>query len=396
MDVPLAEKTVSRAKGLILKPLAASTYLLRNGGKTIPLTGAIMLSVLLVAGIVAMINSIPYSIRSVYKYAQESLIFGPRGDPELTPKLVAILKKESPVPLERVMLVRTASSYVKSIVGKWPFIVVGLEQKDMEYFLKRQRMTSLVGRLPKPGEAGAVVSEPVARNLRLHLGSDLMDPKNSDSYSPEHVKVIGIANTDRWMMITDIEYERANHFPPVDVGLAFAGNAQDQDKLGRWAVKRFEGGRAQVFAYHMLDKDTTENFAILYKILDVVIGMLVLVVTFMMGMLMNIYQSQRLVEFGLLQAIGYTKRQLLRRVMRETFYVLVAGWLLGLLLAYGLLCVVNGALMYPHAFSLNPLDPIAYRYTVPIPVAILLVGTLTVVLRFRKFDPVGVVERRLV
>jgi hypothetical protein len=63
-------------------------------------------------------------------------------------------------------------------------------------------------------------------------------------------------------------------------------------------------------------------FSILYRILDVVIGTLVLVITFMMGMLMNIYQSQRLVEFGLLQAIGYTKKQLFARVFAETAIVI--------------------------------------------------------------------------
>ena len=386
----------SKLKGLVLRPLAATTYLLRNGSKTIPLTGAIILAVLLVSGIVAMMNSIPYSIRNVYKYAQESLAVGPRGDPTLTPEFVSVIKHESPVPLERLILVRSVPSYVKSIVGKWPFFVVGLEQEDMDFFMKRQHVTKLDGHLPEPDEAGAVISEPVARNLGLHLGSKLLDPTNQDSYSPQVVKVVGIVHTDRWLMFMDIEYERANHFPPIDIALAYAKTPDDQYKLGSWAIKRFKGGRAQVFAYQLLESDTNDNFAILYKILDVVVGMLVLVVTFMMGMLINIYQSQRLVEFGLLQAIGYTKRQLLGRVIKETVYVLLLGWVLGLALAYAMLHIVNAILMYPHAFSLVPNDLIAYRYTVPIPIAILVVGVLTVVLRFRKFDPVGVVERRLV
>ena len=118
--------------------------------------------------------------------------------------------------------------------------------------------------------------------------------------------------------------------------------------------------------------------------------------TFMMGMLMNIYQSQRLVEFGLLQAIGYTKKQLLRRVFREIVYVLTFGWGLGLALSYGVILIVKAKLMEPHAFSIDPFDPVAYRYTIPIPLAVLVVGVLTVIIRFRKFDPVGVVERRLV
>jgi ABC-type antimicrobial peptide transport system permease subunit len=161
-------------------------------------------------------------------------------------------------------------------------------------------------------------------------------------------------------------------------------------------VKTFKGDRALVFAYYVLAKQTEENFKTLYTILDVVIGTLALVITIMMGMLINIYQSQRLVEFGLLQAIGYTKRQLLQRVMRETIWVLVLGWTIGLLASIGLLKIADWVMMYPHAYALSTVDMVAIRYTIPIPLSILIIATLTVYLRFRRFDPVGVVERRLV
>lgn len=379
-----------------LRPLAPSTYLLRNAGKSIPLTGVIMLAVLLVAGIISMINSIPYSIKTIYSYSQEMLGLGPRGDETLTARLVKIVRTESPVPIERVMICRASSAMVRSIVGKWPFVVVGLEQKDMPYYLERMGSTGLTGRLPKPGEPAAVVSEPVARNRNLKIGSDLQKPKDNDNYSPFPVKVVGIAKTSRWIMFTNVEYQRMNHFPNIDFALVFAHNLSDQRKLDAWALERFKGDRAQVLAYQQVDKDSKEMFATLYKILNVVIGTLVLVITFMMGMLMNIYQSQRLVEFGLLQAIGYTKKQLLTRVIIESAAVIVAGWVFGVLLAYGMLQIVDRTLMRPNAFALNTLDPVAYGYTIPLPFAILVVAMLTVFLRFRKFDPVSVVERRLV
>jgi putative ABC transport system permease protein/lipoprotein-releasing system permease protein len=52
--------------------------------------------------------------------------------------------------------------------------------------------------------------------------------------------------------------------------------------------------------------------------------------------------------------------------------------------------------MEPHAFSLQTYDPTAFNYTLPLPFAILSVAALTVWWRFHRFDPVGVVERRLV
>ena len=377
------------------KPLAPTTYLLRNVGRTVPLTLVIMMAVLLIAGIVSMIDSIPLSIRTIYRYSERSLGVSPRGDPALTSQIRKVIEEGSPVPIERIVVCRAAGGQVESIVGKWPFIVLGLKPDDLQYMLKEMDTTRLEGRVPKVGAPEAVISEPVARNRGLKLGSVLLGPDLPENYSPQEVKVVGIAQTEMWLMFADYTYEEANHFPAIDNLLVIARSLAEQEVLDRWAIEKFKGERAQLFAFHRLEEETSDMFQILYRILDVVIGTLVLVITMMMGMLINIYQSQRIVEFGLLQALGYTKRQLLKRTLVETFLVLILGWILGLAAAYGFLNIAKVVLMDPKAFALDTLDPIAYRYTIPIPLAILAVASMTVWLRFRNFDPVTVVERRM-
>lgn len=376
-------------------PLAPATYLARNAGKTIPLVAVVMLAVMLIMGIVGMINSIPFSIRDIYRYSQESVAVSPRGDPEMTPKIVAEIKK-TPHTIERLILCRASGSQVRSIVGKWPFVMLGMTKPDMEYYLQRLRATKIEGRLPEVDKPEAIISEPVARNLGLKIGSIVQGPETQESYSPKNVKVVGIAQTDQWLMLNGFDYQAANHFPPIDNVLVFAPNLAEQAKMDVWVREKFKGERAQVFAYYILEKQTNEMFSILYRILDVVIGTLVLVITFMMAMLMNIYQTQRLVEFGLLQAIGFTKQGLLKRVLAETSIVLVLGWLLGVGAAFLMLKVAKATLMEPNAFALDTFDAVAFRYTLPVPLAIGIVACFTVAARFRKFDPVGVVERRLV
>jgi len=379
-----------------LHPLAASTYLFRNIRKTAPLTGVIVLAVMLIVGIVSLMNSIPFSIRATYSYSRYFLAMTPRGDMTLTPIMMGEVMAQTPVPIERVIVCRFTPANVKSIVGKWPFGILGMKPDDLQYYMKKLGVKKLDGRLPEPGKPEAVISEPVARNLHLKLGSVIIGPDGQENYSPKHVKIVGIADTREWFMANDIEYQRQYHFPPLDNVMFFTENFKTQEKLDRWATDHFKGQRAQVFAYHMLEKQTEDMFNILYKILNVVILTLVIVITFMMGMLINIYQSQRIQEFGLLQAIGYTKRQLLTRSLRESVLVVLLGWSLGVLCAYGLLNAVKVTLMDPQAFSVDTMDPVAFSYSLPIPIAILITAGLTIYFRFRKFDPVGVVERRLV
>ncbi|MBV6458229.1 MAG: hypothetical protein HONBIEJF_01354 [Fimbriimonadaceae bacterium] len=380
---------------LASRPLSAKVYLLRNANRSIPLTAVIVLAVMLVAGIVAMMDSIPYSIRTIYNYSRYSLGITPRGDAAMTPELRKRLISGSPVPIERIILCRASGSQVRSIVGKWPFVVLAMKQDDLRYYLDKLGATDIVGRLPNPGAAEALISEPVARNLNLKLGDVLIGPDLPDSYSINPVHIVGIARSPQWVMLAPIEYHQTHHFPPVDNLLAFARNLTDQEKLDRWAEREFKGERAQIFAYHDLEKSTNEMFDILYKILNVVIGTLVLVITLMMVMLINIYQVQRMQEFGLLQALGYTKRQLLQRVWRENLVVVIIGWIIGVATAILLLLVVRSQLMDPQAFALDVLNPRSYLYTLPIPMTILVAANAVVANRFRRFDPVGVVERRL-
>ncbi len=355
-----------------------------------------MLAVMLVGGIIALINSIPLSIRTIYEYSRESLGVSPRGISDNTPKIVEGILKKTPYEIERKVMCRVSSTQVQSIVGKWPFIVIGMKPDDMDYYLARQYVGKIEGRRPAPGKPEVLITEPVARNLNLKIGSVVQGPEMNDSYSPFPVKVVGIGESKRWVMVSSIEYLRENHFPPIDLAMLFTKDRSQQEKFDRWATEAMKGKRAQLYAFFQIEKQSQEMFKTLYRILDIVIAMLVIVITFMMGMLINIYQSQRIVEFGLLQALGYTKRELLMRVFREVAAVVFLGWAFGILGAIALLKGIEASVMAPRAFFLNSLDPIAFQYTVPIPFAIMLVALFSVSLKFRKFDPVSIVERRLV
>lgn len=377
-------------------PLAPTMFIRRNMGKTVPLVIVITLAVMLVQSVISLINSIPLSIRTIYRYSDAFLAVSPRLDPNLSSVLLDKLKDNPPVEVEKYMFCRGSSAQVKSIVGKWPFAVMAMEPDDLRYYLKRQGMISLKGSLPREGEGEMIVSQPVAQNLNLKIGDILLKPEDAENFAREPVKIVGIVETDRWLMVSDKKFIADMQPIPIDFVLAFTKDPAQQGIFDRWAEEKLKGEFAQVFAYHQIEKQSREMFAVLYRILNAVILVLVAVITFMMGMLINIYQSQRLVEFGLLQAIGFTKKQLVQRVMTESLIVIIGGWIFGIFASRGLLEIMKRVLMDPQAFALDVADPMALLYTVPVPVAILLVAIGTIMTRFRNFDPVAVVERRLV
>jgi ABC-type lipoprotein release transport system permease subunit len=358
--------------------------------------GVIVLAVMLIAGIVALMNSIPLSIKTIYKASALHLGVTPRGDASLTPIFRERLLKGSPVPIDRMMTIRASDVQVRSIVGNWPFALTAVTQEDQDYFLERLGNPTIEGRKVEAGQPEIIISKPLAVNLKKKLGDVFLSPGDEKAYSPFEVKIVGMIDSPEWVGITSYEYYVANHFPPIDLLLVWAKNRADQDKLDRWGTEMLRGENSRTYAWYLLEEETQNMFSILYQILNVVIFILVVVITIMMGMLISIYQSQRIPEFGLLQALGFSKSRLLKRVMQETVMVVIGGWLLGTLAAFGMLNLVNALLMAPNAFMLDTLDPSAYAYTIPVPIAILAVAAWTLVRSFRKFDPISIVERRLI
>lgn len=394
MDIT-TEKKAGRAPGGLARPLASWAFLVRNPGKTGPLAGVIMLAVLLIAGIVTVMNSIPLSIETVYGFSRLLTGVTTRGDAAEIPALEALFET-SPVPIEKQIRCRNTIFNVKSIVGPWPFVLYGFKGEDVGYVVQKFELGAIEGRLPNAGEPEVALTSQLATNLDLEIGDALLSPDDDRNYSPFPVKVVGIFESSEWMAFTSYGYLAVNHFPPIDVFLLFAENQQMQRQLDSWTEESLRGERAVVFTYPSLQRDTRDTFRTLFKILNVVVGLLVVVIAIMMAMLVNIYLTQRIVEFGLLQAIGITKKQLMARAIKEVSLVVIIGWVLGALLVYTLLSIIKAQLMDPKAYALNPVDPVAYGYTLSVPIVILVAAAITVWYRFKVFDPIAVVERRVV
>ncbi len=375
-------------------PLSPVLFLRRNPGRSLPLTLVLTLAVLTIACVVALLNSIDRTILKIYDYNRYFAAITPRGGDALRPELRALVEQASGVGevYETIVCFMT----VETIVGKMPFVIFGVPTDKMEQLVARCGLELGAGRYPAPGAPEVALSEPLMRNKKLRLGDVVLSPLVPDQYAPVPVRVVGILKGDTWLAITSEEFTRTYFFPPLRNLLVFSADVRQQPKLDRWLRENLRGKQARVWTYAELRQETHRAFKNLYFITGVVVVLVSLMLATMMGLLANIYFQQRLVEFGLLQAIGYTRRSLLARVSWETVLVVLVGWVLGVLLAMGVLNWAKWALMEPRGLYLEPLDPIAYRYTLPVPLMVLLFALGTIGWRLRTFDPVAIVERRIV
>jgi hypothetical protein len=393
-------QTVEKAEGeapvvpkAVGNPLSAWLFFRRNLSRTAPVTLVIVLSVVLIGTVVSIIRSIDLTVLTVYGYNRYFLVAVPRNGEKLPPTVEFLIRSE---PLaHEIYRISVCFTNIHTIFGKFPFVLFGLTQDEMPKMLRLTRMRLVAGRLPGEGEAACAVSVGIARNRNLKLGDIVSAPDIEDSFSPVPIKLVGLLDGENWFAVVPKEFVQKHFFPPMEELVVAAPSPELQPELDKRMDKTLDKRQVRLFTYGQLVRELRSSLRNLYLIMNIVIAIVVLVIAIMMGMLSNIFFTQRLPEFALLAAMGYTRMMLLGRVLRETVLMVVFGWVLGVLLSMGILWALYLWVFEPRGLLLNPMDWMAYRYTIPVPVAVLAFAALSVGPRLLALDPVLVIERKV-
>ncbi len=373
----------------ILNP---TLYFRRSPARTFPLVMVVSLAVILIASVVTIVRSIDLTVFTLYGYNQYLTGLTPRNVLQIDEEEASKIKR-----LPQVQLYAEAHSYqaqVKTIFGKMVFPIFGLEPEARKLILERCHVSLCEGRLPQEGQAEAVISEEVARNMGVKVGEVLLGPELQDFYSPLPVKLVGLLRGRVWIGLTSKSLVDANSPFTWQGALIFAKSPSLQRELDREVERRMPKSKARVWTYAVLERETRNALQNLYLILNLIVAIIVFAIAFVCGLLTNIYYSQRLPEIGTLSALGFTRSQLQKRSFGETAWLCGLGWLLGLVFTISLLVSIKAVWLTPRGLLLNPVDPLALLFTIPLPVVISLTALLTVGLRLRVLDPVSIIERR--
>lgn len=375
----------------VLNPLV---YFLRNANKTLPVAFVIVIAVALVASVVTIIHSIDLTVYTIYGYNRYLTGLTPRNALTVDDDDVNRIQK---LP-ELGVLCRTHSYQIllKTTFGKMLFPIFGMDAPGRKLILERTRIRLVSGRMPKEGMPEAVLSDAVAKNLGAKIGDVILNPDSQDAFAPVAIRLVGLLHGPVWLGLTSRDL--ADDYSPFTyVGyLAFspAASQPEQRRLDAAMDRVVDKAHARVWKYGGLVEETKSALSYLYLILDIVVGIIVFAIAFVCGLLANIYFTQRLPEVATLFAIGYSRNYLLLRAMGDIFLLCMVGWLLGGGVSVVLLYAIRDWMLAPHGLLLNPIDPGAYAFTLPLPITIILFAMLTIWLRLKSLDPVSIIERR--
>jgi hypothetical protein len=376
-----------------MDPLSPWTYGRRNVRKVLPALIILTFVVLLVFVILSTLGGLR---ESMLVYTQEfdewTLVF-PKKDTRI-PK--AVLKEIAAHPaVDRMIDSRNCFVRVKTLIGPMPFNLRAGRRDEIEYLLSRTGARLREGRLPEPGTNEVAVHENIMKANGWPLGREFGVDVDEEDWMLGRFKVVGILEGPVPVGVCSFE------FLNNPLQYAFSAKLWEREivvaKPGRIAelnaflrtlkdVKVYDKARAV--------DDVTQGFDRIILVIRFISVLLIIVVSFVVGLINNIFFAQRVDEFAVLMAIGHPQRRVFRMVAGETAGLMAVSWTLGMGAGLAVFAAFRALVMEPRGIPLPLWQTGPILISLALPVVAQAFAVVTVLGRLRRLDPVTIIERR--
>ena len=404
-----AQKRRSRVSKSSQNPLASTTFYKRHRKRAVLLIGAMSLMIMAVVLTIFLLAVSFDAQRPGLGYLKQlSLIRSSGAGRGLDPGLAAQVKTHPAV----ARVIPVAPRFHMLSVSIPPFVNAeaspfGVDTEDMVYLVELYGLELKEGYLPRPHSNEMVIPEVIAQNRNLKIGDVIGDPEypvypGAEALPAEFV-VSGIfarssaPSAENWLGFISLEFlESHNAFPIPDVPpLMVVPKAGQKDTLDSWLEIELTRDRGvSALTYHQELDRLQENARSQMLQMALLESVIAIVAAIALAVLNYIFISQRQPEFGVLNALGYSRLQLVWRATRETFFTSGIAWTFSAFLCLlGLLSLQFGVFA-PLGLRLNLSNLTPWLFTLPIPVLVIAVTTSTISRTLNRLDPVSIIERR--
>jgi hypothetical protein len=286
-----------------------------------------------------------------------------------------------------------------------PLEAYGVTPGDMAYLVDLYALELAEGHLPRPAGNEIVIPWTAAKNRDLQVGDVIGDPERpiypGAPTLPTPLLVSGIfapaekLDEEVWLSFISRQFIDDNRERwPAPLSLLVVPRTGQKETVDAWLESEIAGEDRIVLTHGKLENSIAEAMNVGLFAISLMESIIALVAAVALAGLNYIFVTQRKAEFGVLNALGFSRRQLVWRVTHETAFITGIAWLLGVLGCAAVLAYLHYDLYAPGGYRLDFFNLTPWLYTLPAPVSVLLVSAAAVSRAISRLDPVAVIERR--
>jgi ABC-type antimicrobial peptide transport system permease subunit len=285
---------------------------------------------------------------------------------------------------------------INMLAGNAQFDLYGLDQAGMTQLLSLYGDQVVSGRLPSANANEIALSEEIARSRHVWIGGKVGNALDELDRLPDTFTVVGIIRGPTRLGLIPLDYLTQHYlFERRYQGLVVVPQAGHEQAVHDQVQLLIGNSAFRIFDWPYIKGKIDSLIANLDTINRFLILLVTIVLALVVGLLNNLFFRQRMNEFGLLAAVGYSRWGLIMRVAWESLGVTVAAWIIGVGLGVAVLGWFNTIFMLPHGLLMNIFDwNVLALHTLPIPLMVFLFGMGTVAWQLLRLDPISIIERR--
>jgi ABC-type antimicrobial peptide transport system permease subunit len=390
-----------RAERSSVKPLSSQTFYLRHRRRGLALVITMGLMTLGVAFPGFVFGPMMNAWGTLFEHLRQVSVVSPMAGLTVDPAVTAQIRGHTDV--TGVVPVIPLQIRVDVPPMAHPRIpVYGVSESDMQTLINLYGVRLEQGRLPQPHTDEIVLSKALAQNRNWRVGDKIgraHDGKEDDELPTEMV-VVGILSSppdqeDLWTGFASFEYLSSHEFyASHPIHMLVLPTEGRKSELDTWLEESVASERTAVQTLDRAETDYRIAMWIILALFGIIESVIATVAAVALAILSYTFFIQRQDEFGVLHAIGRSRRWLVLRTAQESASAVAVAWLLGAVLCgIGLICM-QVWVFAPKGLTFNVLNPAPWMFTLPLPLAVVIVGVGLVARMLRKLDPVAVIERR--
>lgn len=293
--------------------------------------------------------------------------------------------------IDQVMNINYDESLVKLVVGGYSRIpIFFMTNRDTEKLMDYMDVSVKKGRLPKEGVKEVALDWRLMKNKDLKVGDKVGNLIDTDEVLYGEYTIVGSLDGKTMLSVGGETYSAKSSQKGILL-LHTKDNAKTAEKL---VDKTFDDSKYVVTTHGSQQDFIDESMDSLKGVLLAIITAVAVILSISIGAFMYIIYVQRSDEFGILVAIGYNRKFVRNLILKEVTMLNVVSWIIGLVLAVAVVCILNVTIYVPQGAYMNPLSINVLINTLVIPIVSVVMSVIPLMRYLKRTDPISVIERR--
>lgn len=265
---------------------------------------------------------------------------------------------------------------------------VFISESDIRYLIKKFDFKLVNGRIPEKDNE-VLINSDYAKSRKLQVGS-CMD-ENMDKALTGVYKVAGIYEGKSIIAFGHIKnaVDVKNNQNTIIV-------VPKEGKLNKVNdyINTFKNKQIHIQDYNVINYDIEGFFPVFNMFAFIILTILVVVLTFTIGNMNYIHFFDRVGEFSILDALGYTKLDIFLKLAKEMCIVIILGFGVGMILSFIGGNIFNGVYCIPKGVPVEVYDKWYVVLSAIVPIAVGLFSSIPSIKFLSKMSTVDVLEGR--